>query len=132
MSKYLGIDYGDVRIGLAITNEDKNFVFPRGYLDTKNVFSQLADLIKQESIEKIIVGMPYSLKSKETDQTKKVRKFIEEMKARFSLEIVEEDERFSTQAAEKMLFPIKVKKIKKKIDQSSAVLILEDYLAKHA
>lgn len=132
MGKYLGLDYGDKRIGLAITNEEKDFVFPRGYLDNHEVLSQLGDLIKEESIEKIIIGIPYGLKKNETVQTKKVREFIEKMKARFTLEIIEEDERFSTQAAAKILLPIKSKKRKKKIDQSSAILILQDYLAKHA
>ncbi len=133
MGKYLGIDHGDRRIGLAISNEDKNFVFPRDNIENdKTTIIYLKDLVISEDIEKIVVGLPISLKGEDTGQTKKVRAFIEQLRNQLTIEIVEEDERFSTQAAGHLLGKINKKARKKKIDQSSAIVILQDYINKHA
>ncbi|MFH1597492.1 MAG: Holliday junction resolvase RuvX [Patescibacteria group bacterium] len=132
MGKYLGIDYGNKHVGIAISNEEKNFVLPREGVATKEIFDYLKNIVEDEAIEKIIVGLPIGLNGQETAQTKKTREFIEQLNCRLSVEIVTEDERLTTGAANRLLVGLDKKSKKKKIDQSAAALILQDYLTKNA
>jgi len=133
MGKYIGIDFGDKRIGIAVTNDDKNFVLPRDTVDNKKIFDYLKDLTASEEIEKIVVGLPLNSAGQDTAQTKKVRQFIERLKQLFTVDIAEQDERMTTKASIQLLKGLNLKsKKKKKIDQNAAMLILQDYLARHA
>lgn len=63
----MGVDYGSKRIGIAVSDETKKYSFSRDYLlNDKNLFSRLMVLIKNEKIEKIIIGYPVNLKSEKT------------------------------------------------------------------
>jgi putative Holliday junction resolvase len=119
--KILGIDYGDKRIGLAIAESGSRATAPFRILENnKNLFIELKNIIKEEIIEKVIVGLPLSLKNQETEQTQKVKEFINQLKQRIELPIEIFDERLTSKIYRKLG--------KRRIDDLAAMNILESYL----
>ena len=86
--------------------------------------AELAKLIKKENIDKVIVGLPYGLEKKENANTKKIKKFAEDLKNIINIPIEFEDERFSSQAADRMGEGGASR------DEKSAMIILQSYLEK--
>lgn len=123
MSKLLGIDYGDKRIGLAMAETDSLAVAPfKTLINDKKLITNLQKIIQDEDITKVVVGWPVNLKNQKTEQTKKVERFLEIIKKELSVPVVTEDERFTTKIFQK----IKVKNL----DALSAMKILESYLSR--
>lgn len=121
MSKILSIDYGLKRIGLAITDKKQKIVFPHSTLiHSKFIIEEIKKICQREEVEKIIVGLPVGLNSQESEQTLITRKFITLLKESINIPVIEEDERLSSQMAER--FSNKSK------DEISAMIILESYL----
>ncbi len=135
--RILGIDYGDVRTGIAIT--DSLGITAQG-LETINnnnsdrvLLKRLEEIINQYEVETIVVGMPLNLKGEKTVRAEKTEKFIHKLKCKFNkmpIEIV--DERLTTVQAHKTMNFLDVDKRKKKniVDTIAAVYILETYLGK--
>ena len=98
-TKYLAIDYGEKRIGIAVSDEGKKFAFARDYLiNDTNFLKKLIAILKEENISKIVIGYPLNFKSEKTIQTNKVEEFkarLEKFLAQNSIEaeIVFFDER---------------------------------------
>lgn len=98
MSKILALDYGEKRIGVAITDPDQTVAFPRTVWKGKSykeVLAELATLIHEEGIEKIIVGFPLALSGEKTAQTRETEIFIETL-SQLEIPIVTMDERWTT------------------------------------
>ncbi len=139
-TKYLAIDYGERRIGIAVSDENKKYSFSRNHLNNdKNFLINLLNIIKEENISKIIIGYPLNLKSEKTIQTLQVEEFkntLEEFLKKNSvcLELVFFDERFTSKLAQASLISSGLKKQKRKekglIDSLSAQIILQDYIDK--
>lgn len=135
MSRILGIDYGESRTGLAIT--DALGITAQG-LETitsngndKIVLRRLAEILKTYEIEKFVIGNPLNMDGTESERTKITENFIHKLKSRFNkIEIISVDERLTTVMAHKTMNFLNVNKHKKKqvVDTISAVYILEDYL----
>lgn len=124
--KYLGIDYGDSKIGLAIADSETGLALPYKIISNKKetILEELLDIIKNEKIKAIIVGVPFNIDNKVSSQEKKSKQFIEFLKEKFiDIEIIPYDERFSTQAARKL-------KTGNEDDDIAAMLILQSYLDK--
>ncbi len=119
--KILAIDYGEKWIGLAISDEKREWAFPHKVLENgKNLFKNLAGIVKDENIYKIIVGLPLNKKMQDTAQTEEVRKWAEKLIKRVELPIDFENEVFTTKMA-----------WGGKDDHSrAAALILESYLTR--
>lgn len=138
--KYLALDFGLKRIGVAISDEDKLIAFPRDYFtNEKNVFEKIIDLVINEKVSKIIIGLPLNFKSKETDITKKARDFGNKLNLliklkKLNIEIIFFDERFTSSIAQnKMInsdYSKKNRREKGILDSLSAQIILQDYLDK--
>jgi len=130
--KYLGIDYGTKKVGLAISDKSGEIVFPRASLELvsiKKLIIVIADLIKKEKIEKIIVGWPLVLKGKTSIQTERVEKFIKELKNLTDCNIEVFDERLTTkESLDKYQYLSKTKKMPPDIDALAASEILNNYL----
>lgn len=131
---YLGLDIGTKRIGCAISESG---VIAREYktiavTDTNQAIKDIISICQKENIEKIVVGLPQNMDDTESDFTKEVKDFVQKMKVRIKIPIVFEDERLTSKEAERLLKENKIKKeeLKKRIDQFSAKLILEQYLEK--
>lgn len=126
MNKILGIDYGSSKIGLAMADTETKMAIPLLVVEEKNFKEVLKDLIKSEAIGKIVVGLPVNLNSQETAQTREVRQFIEQLKSLTNLEIVTEDERFSTAQAKRGESPTKLQRSRD--DAVAAMYILQSHL----
>lgn len=125
--KILGMDIGDKRIGIAVTDKDRKLSIPHSVINNDHSFEQNLDRILEENIiEKIVVGMPYTLKGEIGKQGKKVIDFVDKNIINIGIEIIYMDERFTSKIPLKT--SINKKKMKKQIDKYSAVLILQNYL----
>ena len=134
MGRVLGIDYGDSRIGLAMSDPLKIIASP--YKTIRNEGNEkclqvFQSLIKDKDVEAIVVGLPMGLKGQETVQTKKVREFANLLYA-LKLPIHLEDERLSSVSAEKSMIQQNIKTGHNKglIDQRAAAIILQQFLDK--
>lgn len=135
MGKILGLDYGEKRIGLAISDEEQKYAFAFETIentDDQEVFDYIKEVIKKENIEKIIIGLPFNLKGEDTVQTKVVRKFSELVESKLGVKIDFIDERFTSRMADDIFrrAEIKARNRKKRRDSVAAALILQTYLDK--
>ncbi|MBH26742.1 MAG: Holliday junction resolvase RuvX [Chloroflexi bacterium] len=134
----LGIDFGEKRIGLAISDPLGILATPIETLDSSEmdlVIPKLAETISDHTVTKIVVGIPWTLSGKSGPQTKKTFEFISLISDTFEIPIKQIDERFTSLQAEKKLRLVdkrsrkKQKKIPKGlIDSVSAAIILQTYL----
>ena len=135
MSRILSIDYGDARVGIAIT--DALNITAQG-LETiqrnnsdKIVLRRLDEIFEQYQVETIVVGMPYNMNGTKTERAEVTEKFIHKLKCKYNkLKIEVVDERLTTVAAHKTMNFLDVNKNKKRniVDTISAVYILETFL----
>lgn len=124
--KLLGIDYGDKKIGLAIADLETKIATPYKILTNQGDYlAKISEICQGEEIEKIIVGLPLTLKSSTSKQTKKVLDFIDKLKKTIYLPIIEQDERLSSGYAKELLKEMKVKHLD---DDVAAMIILQSYL----
>ncbi len=134
------MDYGDKRIGVAVSDEEKKFSFSRGILSNDSGLSgNLLSLIRSENIEKIILGYPLNLRSEKTELTEKVEKFKDKLEKLLQSNSIEADfeyfdERFTSKLARENILSSGLKKSKRQdkglIDSVSAQIILQDYMDK--
>lgn len=119
--KYIGIDFGTKRIGIAISDKEGVLAFPRAVLENNGkFFERLRGIVKKEGVEKIVVGVPKALSGKETAMTKQVKTFIARLREH-GFAVAEENEMFSTKITEDHV-PRKLR------DASAAALILQQYI----
>ena len=133
----LGIDYGDARTGIAIT--DQLNITVQGLETIKNngsdkvILKRLDELLEQYEIDTIVVGKPINMNGTESERTIKTEQFIHKLKCKYNkMKIETVDERLTTVAAQRTMNFLDVNKNKKKniVDTISAVYILETYLNK--
>lgn len=134
----LGIDYGDARVGIALT--DPLNITAQG-LETikrngsdKIVLRRLDEILSEYDIDTIVVGMPLNLKGEKTVRAEITEQFIHKLKCKYNKILIETvDERLTTVAAHKTMNLLDVNKYKKKniVDTISAVYILETYINKN-
>jgi putative holliday junction resolvase len=127
MSSIMALDIGEVRIGVALANSVVRLASP--YLTLPNsdsVFEQIHDIIKQEAVDLVVVGLPRNLSSEDTDQTRYAVAFAEHLKP--FAPIVFQDEALTSHKAEAELKARGKAYNKGDIDSLAATYILEDYL----
>ena len=135
--RILGIDYGDARTGIAIT--DALNITAQG-LETihnngsdKVILKRLDEILEQYEVDTIVIGRPINMNGTQSERTEITERFIHKLKCKYNklkIEIV--DERLTTVAAHKAMNFLNVNKNKKRniVDTISAVYILETYLNK--
>ena len=133
----LGIDYGDSRVGIAIT--DPLCITAQG-LETihhngndKIVLRRLEEIATEYEIDTFVIGIPYKLNGDKADRVEITEKFIQKLKCKFNrIKIEKIDERLTTVAAHKTMNMLEINKRQKKniVDTISAVYILEMYINK--
>ena len=131
MTRVIGIDYGEVRVGIALSDPLKIISKPLLTLtNDENLLENLEKIISEKNVEKIIVGYPIGMKGQKTLQTEKVDNFILTLKNKFDLNILVVDERLSSVSATNSLIKqgIKTGHNKSLIDNTSAAIILQEYL----
>ncbi len=135
----LGIDFGDKRIGVAVSDPlgliasgvatiQKGETFAQDIEELKKVMAQYS------GIEEIVVGLPKLMSGAAGVQVEKVLRFVEALKQAVDLKVVTADERLTTKAAERTLIEagLSREKRKKVIDKSAAAAILQGYLDRKA
>ncbi len=133
MSRLLGIDYGTVRIGLALSDPTGILASPLPFLENQSpqqVISTMTALIETHQITGLVIGIPRNMDGTYGPSAQKVRDFIAQIQKSISLPITPIDERLTTAQASKQLSGIGLnqKQLRKKVDSSSACLILQQYL----
>ena len=129
--KYLAIDYGEKRTGLAICDASETIVTPLTVISgQKELPKRIADIVEKEGAEAIILGLPLNMDGSEGPQAKLVLKFAEQLRERLDIPIHLQDERLSSFNAEQKLAPAELTKSKKKkrLDAVAAASILEAFL----
>ena len=124
--RILGLDIGDKRIGVAITDKSETIAKPLKVINNDDrVIDELNNLIKDYNVKKMVVGIPYTLRGEIGLQAKKVTRFIDNVLRKSELKIIYIDERFTSKISRKI---IKKNKRTGEIDKISASIILSDYL----
>ncbi|MBS4871226.1 MAG: Holliday junction resolvase RuvX [Peptoniphilus sp. oral taxon 375] len=133
MMRVLGLDVGDVRIGIAVSDSTalvasayKTLVRTSKWKDVEEVRSIIEDL----KVDRVVVGLPKNMNNTLGPQGKKVQKFVNALKHNYPLDLVYIDERLTTVSAERILIEADVsrKNRKKVVDQVAATYILQQYL----
>ena len=136
--RILGIDYGDSRVGLAITDalgltaQGLETVAHKG--NDKIVLKRLDEIFEKYEVDTIVIGMPYNMDGTKTFRAEITEKFIHKLKCKYNkMKIETMDERLTTVAAHKTMNFLDVNKTKKRgiVDTISAVYILEMYMNKN-
>ena len=131
MARIICIDYGGKRCGLAVTDPLQIIATALTTVDTKDLFTFLADYFKKEPVELILIGEPLNLDNTPTDATPLVKKAIIDLGKKFPT-IQTVDERYSSKNAVRAMVEMGMKKIdrrdKKTIDRVAATMLLQEYL----
>lgn len=133
--RILGIDYGDKRIGVAISDPLELTASGVAVIGKGETFDhdirELKRIIKKyDGVDEIVVGLPKTMAGQIGPQAEKVLAFVEVLKKEFKLNIVTWDERLTTVEAERTLIEAGLSRAKRKkvIDKSAAAGILQSYL----
>ncbi len=94
--KYLGIDYGTVRIGLAISDESLMLARELTILSPKEFFLQLSEIITANDVSEIVVGLPLNMSGGDSEKTKEARSFADQIEDMTKLPVHLMDERLSS------------------------------------
>ncbi len=129
----LGLDVGDRRIGVAISDPDEILASPLATVireDDQKAMEDIIQLVDQNDIKRIVVGLPYSLDGSVGLQANKVKDFVKKFSKATKAKIEFWDERLSTVAVERLLAEAGNKKASKKTgrDAAAAAFILQGYL----
>jgi putative holliday junction resolvase len=127
------LDYGSVRIGVAITDPDQRFVSPLENYSRRNEQLDLAwlkQLVERERVAGLIVGLPLHLSGNESEKSREVRQFVAWLQPHVSIPILLFDERFTTSQANELLAEagFTAKQRKERRDKLAAYVLLLSYL----
>jgi len=133
LKRALGIDFGDVRVGLALSDLTKTISKPFDtikYINLEELSLQLKVIIEQNEVDTLVVGIPFNMSGKDTKQTVKVREFVLFTENTINLPIHLIDERLTSKEAEKTMHTLNIKTGHNKgtIDKIAASIILQEYL----
>ena len=137
MMRKLGIDYGDSRVGIAITDElgitVQGLETIHHNSNDKLVLRRLEELFEKYDVDTIVIGIPINMNGSKSERVEITEKFIHKLKCKFNkMHIERVDERLTTVAAHKTMNYLNINKNEKKnlVDTLSAVYILETYMNK--
>ena len=133
MERILGLDVGDVYIGVALS--DPFGMIAQSLTTIKRIskdqtYGEIKELIDKYDVKKVVAGLPKNMNNTLGPQSEKVMKFAEKLKNKYKIELIYVDERMTTLSAEKVLIEGSVggENRKKYIDRIAATYILQTYL----
>ena len=133
MGKVLGLDYGDARVGMAITDALKITAQPMDTLqihgDSSILINKIKEIMQDTKLEAVVIGYPRHLNGDVSETAKKIDNVIIKIQE-LGLNVVKWDERLTTVMAHKTMRDLGIKQKDKKIhaDRLAAMYILEDYI----
>jgi putative holliday junction resolvase len=133
MGRILAIDYGQKRVGVAVTDEMQMIAGPLETIHSKDILEFLADYCSREKVECIVVGEPRQMDGSPSESARFVEPFIRSLQSSFpSIPVERMDERFTSMMASQAILMSGARKKKRQdkslVDKVSAVLILQSYL----
>lgn len=133
MGRILSIDYGEKRVGLALSDELKITAQPLDIIindDIKSTVEKIVSIVSEKNVEEIILGLPKNLKGEKGKQAEVVENFKIKLEEQANVPVILQDERFTSVEAVKMLSKggVKTGKNKGKIDKIAASILLQTYL----
>ncbi len=133
----MALDYGERRIGIALSDPDQLITFPYQTIDTKktpDVVKEIVGIIKEQDVGALIIGNPLNSLGADSKKSKDVKTFITMLSHHISIPITLWDESYTTRAAITLMNRAnkKLKKNRDKVDQLAASLLLQDYLEHHS
>ena len=136
--RVIGIDLGDRRIGVAVSDATGTLARPLKTIQGGSseqaaialIRATIDELAQDDEVACIVVGLPTRLDGSDSDQTPKVRKFVQRLAAEVDVPVVMQDERLSSHEAEARLAATERdwRKRKAQLDAAAAAVILQDYL----
>lgn len=133
MNRFLGLDVGDKYIGVSISDTTctiaSNLVTIRRTSNDK-AYEEIEGILNDYNIGTVVVGMPINMDGSDTVMSKRIRKFARKLTPKFGVEVIFQDERFTSIEAERTLIQSNVRREnrKKYIDQLAASIILQTYI----
>lgn len=131
--RFLGVDWGLTRIGVAVSDPSGEFVFTRHVVVVTRGAANHADVVaqiaKEEGVVGIVVGLPVRNDGTESDTTKMVRDFVSNLVTKTDLPICMIEENLTSVVAQESMGRVRVHDIKQKLDSESARVILENAIA---
>ncbi|MFH1536895.1 MAG: Holliday junction resolvase RuvX [Patescibacteria group bacterium] len=127
--KYLGLDYGQSKVGLAIGDDETKVAVSKGLLEglsQNKLVDKIKAIVNLEKIERVVVGLPLNLDGEATEMTEEVKLFVEKLRSNVEIPIQTIDERYTSKMADHLLTGVKDKN--KKQDIVAAQIILQNYL----
>jgi len=131
--RILAVDYGEKRIGLALSDPLHLFATPYKTISNSSlqeVIDQLQQIITEQEVGLVLVGIPLSVDGNTTAKTIETQNFFQSLRNNLSVEVKEADERYTTSEANALLKEkgLSWKEARKQIDAFAACLILQRYL----
>ncbi len=121
--RWIGIDYGDTYLGVAVSNDTNTMSVPLSVVPTTNFKEYLSQVIAENDIQGFVVGLPLHLSGHEGELASKSRDFGTQLEEIFDLKIVYEDERLTTKQSE-----YSHRKKGERTDDIAASIILQQFL----
>jgi len=133
MARIIAIDYGQKRIGLAVTDQLQLTANGLATVSAHEILDYLTSYISKEKVEKFIIGYPKQMNGQDSESMQYIRPFVLSLKKRFpDIELIYIDERFTSVLAHKTMLEAGLKKKdrqnKSLVDKISATIILQTYL----
>ena len=129
--RYLAIDYGTKRTGLAICDQAETVASPVTVIEgQKNLAEKIAEIVDEQQVEAIVLGLPLNMDDSEGPQARLIFQFAEQLKRKLRIPVHFQDERLSTFSAEGKMTPagFTIKGKKKRLDAVAAAEILQAFL----
>ncbi len=133
MGRILSIDYGQKRVGLAVTDEMKIIATALTTVHVKDIWTYLADYLRKEDVECIVVGEPRDLMNRPSDSARFIEPFVKKLAKTYPKMVIKRfDERFTSKMAHDAMLESGISKSKRQnkelVDTISATLILQSYM----
>lgn len=125
--KYLGIDYGTKRTGVAISDGDARVSVVKETIEADGpqaVIDRIKEIVTAEEVDRIVVGVPVNMDGDDSSWTDAVRRFIENLRSHVGVPVQEIDERLTTEMAKTLLRGIE----NQERDQVAAQIMLQNFL----
>ena len=135
MGRIIGIDYGEKRIGVALSDPMRIISSPYTMIEKsaggfEAVAAEIAKICREKEVDQIVIGQPLSMNGMRSASTEKAEVFAQLLEQKCNLPVVRWDERLSTVSAEKLLIEGNTRRNKRKqlVDKVAAQIILQNYL----
>lgn len=125
--KYLGIDYGMKRTGVAVTNVEGTMAVLKETIEADSqqaVIDRIKEIVEEDAIESVVVGVPRNMQNEDTEMTAHVERFIEKLRNHITVPVQSIDERLTTEMAKTLLRGVS----DEKRDSVAAQILLQNFI----